>query len=470
MLGAKPKTIPQSVVDLLLQHNPTLRPEEIRLKSRVVVSLPCPSCHTPRSLQMRGILPKLVLGLVSVCKTCAAPSQKIAREKTSLERYGVPNAGGIPESLDKAKETFQKNHGVDWPMQSAAIREKSRQSFNANHPSGYDGIVQKRMETSRRRYGVDHPSQNLEVLGRSMTTRIQNYGTLNVGNSTGRSEQELLEFLNSYGHAFREDNSLAAPKQIDGYDPQLSLAVEYCGLYWHNEESSRPCGRMYHLDKMRRCESKGVSLLTIFEDEWRYRRQQVQGYLRSKIGSFDLRVYARTTTVRDVVWSTAKDLCEAWHIQGAPSGQVCAYILEHKGKPVGLMSFSKHHRGSNPGQIVLSRLAFAPGVMVVGGASRLLSHAEKSLQNMGYREIVSWSDNRWSRGNVYQRLGFFRDREYPPDYSYVCGPKRISKQACQKKFLRDRGAVGTTEREMAASLGLKRIWDCGKIRWVKKIA
>jgi len=35
----------------------------------------------------------------------------------------------------------------------------------------------------------------------------------------------------------------------------------------------------------------------------------------------------------------------------------------------------------------------------------------------------------------------------------------------KKKNLVKKGAVGKTEHEMALSLGLKRIFDCGKKRW-----
>jgi hypothetical protein len=88
---------------------------------------------------------------------------------------------------------------------------------------------------------------------------------------------------------------------------------------------------------------------------------------------------------------------------------------------------------------------------------------------MGYEKIVSWSDNRWSEGKVYEALGFYLEEELGPDYSYVKDRQRISKQSCQKKHLFKKGAVGDTELEMAKSLGYSRIWDCGKKRWVLDI-
>ena len=65
-------------------------------------------------------------------------------------------------------------------------------------------------------------------------------------------------------------------------------------------------------------------------------------------------------------------------------------------------------------------------------------------------------------------MGFNLDEEHGPDYSYVKQYERVSKQSCQKKNLMKKGAQGTmanTERELALTLDLHRIWDCGKKAW-----
>lgn len=46
----------------------------------------------------------------------------------------------------------------------------------------------------------------------------------------------------------------------------------------------------------------------------------------------------------------------------------------------------------------------------------------------------------------------------------------MPKQSCTKKALKERGGVGSTEKELAESLGYARIWDCGKKRWVYKVS
>lgn len=88
-----------------------------------------------------------------------------------------------------------------------------------------------------------------------------------------------------------------------------------------------------------------------------------------------------------------------------------------------------------------------------------------------YSKIISWSDNRWSKGDVYECLGFKLDGDLKPDYSYVNiknpNKKRISKQSQAKK--KTGCPEGKTEHEWCLEKGLSRIWDCGKKRWVYEL-
>jgi hypothetical protein len=115
----------------------------------------------------------------------------------------------------------------------------------------------------------------------------------------------------------------------------------------------------------------------------------------------------------------------------------------------------------------LDRLVFADGVRVVGGASKLFKALAIWAINHGYYEIVSWSDNRWSEGNVYDKMGFFLEEELPPDYSYVKGDNRYSKQSLKKTSAEK--LTGKTESQLRREQGYDRIWDCGKKRWVYRL-
>ena len=103
---------------------------------------------------------------------------------------------------------------------------------------------------------------------------------------------------------------------------------------------------------------------------------------------------------------------------------------------------------------------------MLGGSGKLFKACVEWCAKNGIEKIISWSDNRYSDGSVYEKLGFNKSGKLPPDYQYVNmknPKKRISKQSQSKK--KSQCPFGMTELEWANSRGLSRIWDCGKIRW-----
>lgn len=250
--------------------------------------------------------------------------------------------------------------------------------------------------------------------------------------------------------------------ELDIYIPSKQVAIEYCGLYWHNENSPEPRNRNYHKTKHDLCAQKGIQLITIFEDEWLESQDKIKNILKAKLGLLP-KIYARKTKLINLDKQVAIKFLNEYHLQGACSF-ILALGLEYEGKIVGCATLSKHHRQGRS-EAVLSRVCFSE-YAVVGGTSKLLKPLILEAQKLGFSHLISWSDNRWSNGGVYRELKMIPEK-LGPDYSYTKdgSQKRASKQSCQKKHLLKKGAVGNTELEMAKSLGYSRIWDCGKIRW-----
>lgn len=287
-----------------------------------------------------------------------------------------------------------------------------------------------------------------------------------------QAELDLLHFVQNYYPDARKSNlqELAFStdrREIDIYIPSRKIAIEYDGLYWHTEDSKEPRLADYHFSKYKTCLEAGVQLITIFEDEWIYRNNQVKNFLKSVLGACTNVVYARDCAVQTVDLPVAKEFMNTHHIQGY-SPSITAVGLYYQEQLIGLMTVGLHHRNSS--EVVLNRFVIKEDFHVPGGASRLLKYIEQFTKVLGYSRIISWSDNRWSLGRVYEKLQFTLEAELAPDYAYVdlSRPvKRISKQSCKKSELVKKGAFGKTEYEMARSLNYSRIWDCGKKRWVK---
>ena len=265
----------------------------------------------------------------------------------------------------------------------------------------------------------------------------------------------------------KNTRKIIPPKELDIFIPSLKLGIEYCGLYWHSEDAGK--NRSYHYSKLKDANKEGIRLITIFEDEWISRQDQVKNFLLSIMNKNEHKIFGRKTVVKTIEKDIANNFYDQNHIQGRPGLSILhlGLFTTEGDKLVGCMSFGPHHRGGKNTECILNRLAFLHNHTVYGGASKLLSYAISALKLRGFSKIISWSDNRWSEGNVYNKLGFKLDQELGPDYSYVTARgTRVSKQSCQKKHLLKKGAVGDTELEMAKSLGYSRIWDCGKKRWI----
>ena len=277
----------------------------------------------------------------------------------------------------------------------------------------------------------------------------------------GKAENEIKLWLEANTHlTFTSDHTILDGKEIDIYNEETKIGVEYCGLHWHNEGSPAPRGMNYHYDKYKTCKEKGIHLVTIFEDEWNNRQEQVKGALLSIFGKNTRKLYARKCTIKSIDKAIGNKFYDQYHIQGATKLGLYFAGLYFEDELVGVMSFGLHPRDTT--KHVLDRLCFKSGVSIAGGASRLF----KFLVNESKVEtLISWSDNRWFQGKVYEKLGFKLGEELKPDYSYTRNndPRRYSKQS-QKKTNTD-CPVDMTEKEWAEKRGLYRIWDCGKLRW-----
>ena len=79
-------------------------------------------------------------------------------------------------------------------------------------------------------------------------------------------ETELLTYIKSIytGTVIENTRDILSGKELDMYLPDKKLAIEFDGLYWHNELNK---DKDYHLEKTEACEKQGIQLIHIFEDE-----------------------------------------------------------------------------------------------------------------------------------------------------------------------------------------------------------
>lgn len=395
-------------------------------------------------------------------------------KQTCMHKYGVASYTKTPECQAKIRATSRKKYGTDYPVQSQEVRDKidatNLQRYGTKYPMQTQEIKDKIAATCMEKYGVKSPSQCPAIRQKQIDTTMAKYGTPFYHTANCAQQNEVRDWLSSYDLQFSANYKILQGKEIDLYNADLQLGIEYCGLHWHHEHSKEPRRRLYHYNKYNKCREAGVRLMTIFSDEWLKKQDQVKNFLRAVVGK-NQRVFARKCTAEILDRKTGKTFMEQHHIQGQKRAAAIYFGLQCDDQLVGAMSLNRHHRqGNDVKRVVLDRLAFADGISVVGGASKLLKLAKGWCVTNDFSQIVSWSDNRWSCGGVYEKMGFVLETELVPDYAYVriANPReRISKQQMTKKKIGCPSDM--TEHEHALQLGFARIWDCGKRRYVFSI-
>lgn len=416
--------------------------------------------------------------------------------KTCIDKYGVENYSQTEEFNSKIKNTYKENSGFDHPMLNPKVVNKRDNTclekygkknymqtkqgqdkksktcikkYGVSHTSKLKSNRLLAKQTCIDKYGVENYSQTEEWKMRYEKICLEKYGVpnplcLQKNQKYGKTQNEIKSWLNDMGFCFNRNYSVLKNKELDLYDNNQTLAIEYCGLFWHNEKSPEPRCRTYHYNKYLNCLDQKVRLITIFEDEWKNKNSKCCNVLQSILNKTK-KIYARKCEIKEIDKSQAYDFCKQYHLNDNPQSCNIAYGLFYENELVATMILGHHHRkGKDSDSIVLNRLCFKSGIQVIGGASKLFKKCTQWSKNNQYKKIISWSDNRWSQGNVYNALGFTLEKELGPDYSYVnvLKPyKRLSKQSFKSKKFGE-----LTEKEWADQNGYARIWDCGKKRWV----
>jgi hypothetical protein len=328
-------------------------------------------------------------------------------------------------------------------------------------------------------YSIQHHGENITVTHNACGSQYQRnrYSIINPQactkcfdtQSVSSAEMEIrswLESVLSHDMIYQDRSLLSNGFEIDILIPELKIAIEYNGLYWHSEEAGK--SQWYHATKHNKCAEAGIRLIQIFEDEWLYKKSIVKDRLIHilKLSNVTDRIFARDCKIVEITPADAKKWHENHHIQGRGTGTI-AYALKKDGNIKAVMDFArpsraKGYKGAANGIWELTR--FSVEGSIPGAASRLF---KAFIRNHDPVEVISYSDRRWNTGTLYEKLGFERKGTTLPNYWYVSGDKRYHRYKFRKDQLIKEGFDPTkTEKEIMKDRKYKRIWDCGNDKWV----
>ena len=427
-------------------------------------------------------------------------------QKTCLERYGVKNYSQTEEYKQKFKATCLKKYGVKDYAKTKEYKQKFKatclKKYGVNYVPSYilnsPEAVKKRLASYSKyinsskfkekvksnflsilqKYNVDMNYEYLDyyknhrhkvlckkcnkefyIDGKStLSQRLKLYKDicphhLNISNRNySIEEKELLDYIESIyiGEILKNNRSLIFPYELDIYLPELKIAIEYNGLYWHSSDQ-KP--NNYHKIKSDLCKEKGVHLIHIFENDWKINKSIVKSILSNFINnSNNIRIFARKCTIQRIDnFSCVNDFLINNHLLGKIQSYSYCCGLFYNNELVSLMTFKLLSKSTN--QYELSRYSVKKNHIIIGGAEKLFKHF---LDSVNYSSIITYNDNSIFKGEIYSKLGFQYIRTNAPNYKFFDKHNYnvISKQSIRKYKL-------GYKKEIEKQLGYVRIYNAG---------
>jgi len=258
------------------------------------------------------------------------------------------------------------------------------------------------------------------------------------------------------------DKKQIHPYELDIFIPDKKIAVEYCGLYWHSERTGKD--KEYHLRKLKMCNALGITLITLFEDEWLKKQDIVKNELAHVIGRTNIkRINADTCQIKELSVEDKDCFLNKFHLSGSDNSEIRLGLF-HNNILVSVMTFSKIKNKIWE----LNRFSTNTDYYIVDGKKKLLSYFEK---NNVWDAIYYYADLRWSTGKTYEMVGFEIVENSPPNYWYLSPGSKIRnhKDNFTKELLLLEGyPEHKSEEEIMKERDFVRVWDCGVMTLVKR--
>ena len=431
---------------------------------------------------------------VSNPNKCRAVREKI--EKTNLERYGTKVASKSKKVKENTRKTCQEKYGVDAFTQSQQFKDKTKQTclerYGVEYAAQSSRVKEGIRKTSLEKYGVDHHLKAKEVIEKRKKTCLSKWGTDNISTrhidpkvlKLINTPEELLKYINTFEikdysyiaetlgisyeglekklvdfnlwdalpHAishgefelkelfpdFIRTRQAIPPYEIDLYNEELKLGIEFNGIYWHCEKFK---DELYHQEKSLKASCNGIFLYHIFEHEWLDERKKkiILSQLNNLMGKNSNKIGARKCIIKEINSDTSNFFLQDNHLQGKDNGSIRLGLFYNE-ELVSVMTFCKPRFNKNY-EWELSRFCSKLNYSVIGGASKLFQYF---LKKYNPKTIISYSNFSKTKGNIYSTLGFNQVRLSKPNYVWTRNLEVLSRYQCQKHLLSEFSHLGNT--------------------------
>ncbi len=397
----------------------------------------------------------------------------LKRAKTNLERYGVDVPLKSREVLERLQSTVRERYGVSNPMQNDDIKRRGKESIRAKTYETFKGQMESRKLTVLSEY-EDYVQfkplkMRCEVCGETWETQVRPQD-IRCPNCMRKPYSEKLETVLEYVKKFydgeiqtnvRNVGIFEDGRELDIYIPDLKLAFEFNGNYYHNDGF---VDKNAHLNKTLACREKGIRLIHIFEYEWDGKQEKMKSLIRKSLGYYERKIQARKCKVTEIDFVSYNNFLETYHLQGGIISPI-RYGLYYGDELISVIGFGKSRFKEN--EIELHRFCVKDDIIVMGGFSKLIKYANLD-------EFYSFVDLTHYDARGYYGIGFEEIERSKPNYVWFKNNEILTRLRTQKHKLSDLLGDGYEESESESENmernGYSKIHDCGnlKVRYKRK--
>ena len=380
---------------------------------------------------------------------------RIKAKNTTIERYGVEFASQSDNIKYKTKQTNLSRYGVEYVLQSEDIRYKLKQTnllrygvvnfsqtnlfkeqFKSKGFFTHTQVHLKNLDKLTKEYIEDNfinkDNQTFKLFEfmdfynyKTNTSAYRQIRDFDIKfkrmKTSSRAEIEIKEFLqNQNQNILLELNTkqVISPEEIDIYLPESNTGIEYNGLYWHSygkeedntndKQFNKAFQTQRHLKKTEAFEalSKEHQLFHIFENEWEdIQKQDIwKSILSNRLNTYKHRIHARKCVIKEITSKEANKFIINNHIQGIRNAKYKIGLFYNE-ELVSVMTLGSdlNNNESEDDSYELIRFCNKKYTVIPGAASKLLKYFET---NYNPKCITSYANRRWSKGDLYHKLGF----------------------------------------------------------------
>lgn len=436
--------------------------------------------------------------------------------ETNIKIYGVGCVLKNENIQKKIQKTNKERYGEIYPVKNKDVQEKIKRTnnkeYNCNYPFENENILNKRIDTYIKNYGVDNPMKDDIIKDKSLSSKndnkiakYQKYGIFDMKDGMylgkclkGHSfeitnallynrvsnnktvcthcnpisanfsdiEKDFVDFIkNIYSkEIILNSRQIIPPYELDIYLPDEKIAFEFNGLYWHSEIYKDD---NYHFNKTEETLKKNIHLIHVYEDDWLYKKEIVKSRILNILQIIPEKIYARKTLIKKISDNkTVKDFLRKNHIQGYVSSGI-NIGLYFNGELVSLMTFGSKRKlmGSKnrEGEYELLRFCNKLNMVVIGGANKLFKYF---IDNYNPKMVLTYADRSWSKGTVYEKMGFTFVDKTRPNYYYIVDGIRKHRYGYRKNILVKEGYdKEKSEHEIMLNRKIYRVYDSGHLKY-----